>query len=157
MSMRCLAPIILATFVGIPVSILRATWLFCKRPIDLYLYGLLAECYANDEQVLAQLHSFEDIAPNPGIASFDWLNKEFGSTEIEDTMPILLKNVEKELVAGATIAKFVTAFTLQQTQIVAAYTTHGDDGKPKTNKKLLLDHLIVGRARLLSFAGRASS
>ena len=56
-------------------------------------------------------------------------------------MPMLLKIVEKELVAGATVAEFVQAFTLQQTQIVAAYTTRKDDGKTEINRQLLLDHL----------------
>ena len=111
------------------------------READMHLYDLSSESYGNDEQVTAQLHVFEDSALNPGLAEFDWLDKEFGSTEIEDTMPMFLKIVEKELVAGATIAEFVAAFTLQQTQIVAAYTARGADGRPMLNEKLLLDHL----------------
>ena len=74
---------------------------------------------------MVQLHVFKDSAPNSGIASFAWLNKDFGSTEIKDTIPMLLKIVEKELAANATIAEFVQAFTLQQTQIVAVYAICG--------------------------------
>ena len=74
------------------------------READMHLYDLISECYANDDQVTAQLHVLEDSAPNPGIASFEYLDRQFGSTEIEDTMPMLLKIVEKELMAGATVA-----------------------------------------------------
>ena len=34
---------------------------------DLYLYDLLDDSYANDEQVMTQLHIFEDSALNLGI------------------------------------------------------------------------------------------
>ena len=56
------------------------------REAGMHLYDLIAESYANDEQVTANLHVFEDSAPNSGLASFDWPDKEFSSTEIEDTM-----------------------------------------------------------------------
>ena len=116
----------------------------------MHLYDLISESYANDDQVTAQLHVLEDSAPNPGLASFEYLDRQFGSTEIEDTMPMLLKIVEKELVAGATVAEFLQAFTLQQTAIEAAYTVRGSDGKTELNRTLLLKHLwgVLAYSRL---------
>jgi len=120
------------------------------READIYLYDLISESYANDDQVTAQLHVLEDSAPNPGIASYEYLDRQFGSTEIEDTMPMLLKIVEKELIAGATIAEFVQAFTLQQTAIEAAYTVRAADGSTSLSRQLLLDHLwgVLAYSRL---------
>ena len=65
-------------------------------------------------------------------------------------MLMLLKIIEKELVAGVTVTEFVQAFTLQQTQIVAAYMTRADDGKTEINRHLLLDHLwgVLAYSRL---------
>ena len=65
-------------------------------------------------------------------------------------MPMLLKIVEKELVAGATVAEFVQAFTLQQAAIEAAYTARSTDGKAVLNEKHLLTHLwgVLAYSRL---------
>ena len=88
-------------------TVFPANNLAILREADMHLFDLISESYANNEQVTAQLHVLEDSAPNPGLTLFDYLHTAFGSTEIEDTMLMLPKIVNKELVTGATVAEFV--------------------------------------------------
>ena len=120
-----------------------------KTEADKYLFSVIVDTF-KDEQTLGRLNAIEDSAPNPGIAAYHWLDVTFGSVDIEDTMPMLLSIVEKELIANQSVPKFVAAFGLQQQEIVAAYTTRANNGTITVDRERLLDHLfgVLAYARL---------
>ena len=98
-----------------------------RQDADKYLFSVVIDAF-KDEQTLGRLNAIEDAAQNPGISAYQWLDVTFGSVNIEDTMPMLLSIVEKELIANQSVPKFVAAFGLQQQEIVAAYTTRANNG-----------------------------
>ena len=84
---------------------------FCQHDVDKYLFLVIINTF-KDKQTLGHLHAIEDSALNPGITTYQWLNVTFGSVNIEDTMPMLLLIIEKELITNQSVLKFVAVFSL---------------------------------------------